>query len=142
MRNAGAGRRLYINYSIGNVSSVSRRNLASSNPPLTDMNVSLIVVVGPPFDKLLLKMHQLHFLWFYAFPIYFGRQLVLQTTGFASNLIQNLKSQTVGIDCVHRSIWRWQELCGGELSVLGERSGWLVLGYTFHVEVGLHLTII
>jgi hypothetical protein len=112
---------------------------------LADTNASLIVVAGLLFDKLLLKMHQLHFLWFYACPIYFGHQLMVQTMDAASNLIPNgpnLKLQMVGIDYVHRLIWQWQELCEGVSSVLGDRSEWLVLKYASHCEVDLNLTVI
>ena len=115
---------------------------ASSTSPLADTNASLIAVAGPLFDKLLLKMHQLHFLWFYACPIYFGHQLALQTMDSASNLIPNLKLQMAGTDCVHRSIWRWQELCERALSVLGGRLGWLVLKHAFYLEIDSNLTVI
>lgn len=108
--NDGAGRKLYVNYSIGNKSTLSLQYLvehpASSNSPLADTNASLIAVAGPLFDKSLLKTHRLHFLWSYACPIYFGRQLVLQTMDCTLNLIPNLKLQMVGIGYVHRSIWR------------------------------------
>ena len=106
------------------------------------MNVSLIVVAVPLFEKLLLKTHQLHFLWSYACPIYFGRLQVLQMMDYASNLIPNLKLQMVGIDYVHRSIWLWQQLYERVSFVLGEKLGWLVLEYVFHLEVDSKLIVI
>ena len=144
MINDGAGRRLYVNYFIGNKSNLSPQYLvehpALSNSPLADTNANLIMVAGPLFDKLLLKTHQLHFQWSYACPIYFGRLLALQMMDCASNLIPNLKLRMVGIDYVHRSIWRWQQLYEGVSFVLGGKSGWPVLEYAFHIEVDSNLT--